>query len=554
MLKIIYKCKKGALLNFYSRFMSKSKSPMKYYLLILSFSVNCAINAATPTWSSDIAKILHTKCAKCHNPNGIGKFSLLTYNDAFVYSSSIKNAAVTKGSMPPWPPRPKYVHYKDERVLSGTEKKMIADWVDAGAPSGDLNTAPTPPVFSKGSALSSVDLSLRMPVYASQATSSDLYRCFILDPALTENKKIEEIEIIPGNINIVHHVLIYQDTTTKPAQLDAADPGEGYTSFGGIGSNAAVLIGAWVPGSSPKKIPYGMAMTLFKKSKIVLQIHYPRGTNGALDSTRINIRYSNHPSPREVFFSPILNEANIKNYPSLVIPKDSIRTFVQEFTIPLVDFSMLSIAPHMHLVGKSYKVYAVTPAGDTIKGIDIPNWDFHWQDEYTFKKIQKIPVGSKLYGIATYDNTSANLNNPNSPTKTITRGEATNDEMMLTFVSYMIYQAGDENIVVDSSADIDTDMPKVSAVTQTNLSESLAIYPNPVQENLEVIIEAQSTGNIKFDIYSLDGKKVNRKTAHKSLSLGMNRITLSVDNLIKGEYILRGETNEGFYSKNFIKL
>jgi hypothetical protein len=527
---------------------------MKYIFLILSFYTTCAINAATPTWSADIAKILHTKCAKCHNPNGIGKFSLLTYNDAFIYASSIKNAAVTKGSMPPWPPRAKYVHYKDERVLSGEEKKMIAEWVDGGALSGDLSAAPQPPVFSKGGALSSVDLSLRMPVYASQATSSDLYRCFILDPALTENKKIEEIEIIPGNINIVHHVLIYQDTTTKPAQLDAADPGEGYTSFGGIGSNAAVLIGAWVPGSSPKKIPYGMGMTLFKKSKIVLQIHYPRGTNGALDSTRINIRYSNHPNPREVFFTPILNEGNIKNYPSLIIPKDSIRTFIQEFTIPLVDFSMLSIAPHMHLVGKSYKVYAITPGGDTIRGIDIPNWDFHWQDEYTFKKVQKIPVGSKLYGIASYDNTSANINNPNNPTKTITRGEATNDEMMLTFISYMLYQAGDENIVIDSSADIDTDMPKTTALSEVNLSESLTICRNPVQDNLEVIIEATGTGNIRFDIYDTNGKKVNRKTAQRILTEGVNKLSLSVDQLMKGTYILRGETNEGYYSTSFIKL
>lgn len=523
------------------------------YTLFLLLMVSLGLRAANPVWSTDIAPILYKNCVKCHNPGGIGKFSLMTYSEAFAYAASIKSAAVTKGIMPPWPPAPKYSHFKDERVLSGVEKKAISDWVDAGAPSGDLSKAPTPPTITKGSKLTSIDLSLRMPVYTSKATSSDLYRCFVLDPSLSSNKKIEEIEVIPGNINIVHHVLIYHDTSNTPQNLDAADPDTGYTSFGGIGSGTAQLIGAWVPGSSPKKLPYGMAMTLNKKSKIVIQIHYPRGTNGAIDSTRINIRFSTHPNPREVYFNSILNEGNIKNYAGLVIPKDSIRTFRQEFKIPFTDYTFLSIAPHMHLVGVSYKVFAITPSGDTIRGIDIPKWDFHWQDEYVFKKLQRIPQGSTLYGYATYDNTLNNPNNPNNPTKTVVHGEATADEMMLTFISYMTYQSGDENIVLDTSADINTDIPNNSTIVTHDNSNMLHIFNNETLNQLEVNITATRNGSVNFDIIDLEGKRLNQMQIKKDLEIGLNKLIIPIEYLPKGRYILKGQSLNETFVKGFYK-
>ena len=528
---------------------------MKQVLLILLFfTISITNYAGNPVWSTDIAPILYNKCAKCHNPQGIGKFSLLTYSDAFTYASSIKNAAVTKGSMPPWPPNSKFSHFKDERLLSGVEKKAIRDWVDGGAVSGDLTKAPSPPTFNGGSQLSKIDLTLKMPTYISQATTNDLYRCFVLDPALLTNKNIEEIEVIPGNIKIAHHVLIYQDTTNVPDNLDVADPGVGYTSFGGIGSNAAELIGAWVPGSSSKKLPYGMASYLNKKSKIIIQIHYPKGTNGAADSTLINIRYSTHLNPRKVYFTSILNEAGIKNYAALIIPKDSVRTFRQEFKIPFQDYSFISIAPHMHLVGTKYTVFAITPLGDTIKGIDIPHWDFHWQDEYTFKKVQRIPVGSTLYGFATYDNTLNNPSNPNNPTKLIVRGEATTDEMMLTFISYMPYQTGDENIVLDSSADINTEIDNSSGILLLNNSTLMNIAPNPVENQLEINIDFDNSGTIKFDVYTTDGKKLNFKSVDKNYVAGGNHFLLNMENLTKGQYILKASDEDHYYTKSFVKL
>lgn len=476
----------------------------------------------------------------------------MSYSQALAISSNIKDKAVTKGIMPPWPPDAKYKHFKDERVLSTVEKDLIARWVDGGAPEGNPILAPDPPIFSKGSKINAPDISLRMPVYTSKATSEDLYRCFILDPKLTANQKIEQIEVLPGNSDIVHHVLIYQDTTNKPTNLDNADPDTGYTSFGGVGSDKAILIGAWVPGSSPKILPTGMAMTLFQKSKIILQIHYPKGTSGAIDSTRINIKYSTSTNPREVFFQPILNEKLINNYPFLFIPKDSIRTFQQVYTIPFLDFSMLSMAPHMHLVGQSYKVFTVTPTGDTLRGIDIPNWDFHWQDEYTFKKVQKVPAGSKVYGIAKYNNTAANPLNPNTPTKAISWGEATNDEMMLTFVSFMIYQPGDENIVLDTSADIDLGplVTKPNSIQLIDKNEDLSVYPNPADERLNIIYELGEAEKTQVQILSIEGKVIY---SNQILSNnGMNKLSINTSEIAAGLYLLKLNTNRVSMMKQIV--
>ena len=99
----------------------------------------------------------------------------------------------------------------------------------------------------------------------------------------------------------------------------------------------------------------------------------------------------------------------------------------------------------MHLLGKTIKSYAITPTSDTIKFANIPHWDFHWQDFYFFKHMQKVPQGSKIKGVGVYDNTATNEHNPNNPPVMVTAGLNTNDEMFLVYFHYMLYQNGDEN-------------------------------------------------------------------------------------------------------------
>jgi len=223
------------------------------------------------TWADNAAPILFSKCVSCHRPSGIAPFSLLTYTDAFNYRNSIRNAVSTK-HMPPWPPDDNYVHFTDARTLSAAQITTIVNWVNNGAPSGNLANAPTPP-GPVTNALGTPDTVLKMPDYTSTAATSDVYQCFVLPLRLPSGKYLSAAEIIPGNSSVVHHVLLYQDTTANHAAqlLDNASPGPGYTSFGGIGVSSALLLDAWVPGSVIRKLPPILGKRLFHNSTLILQ-------------------------------------------------------------------------------------------------------------------------------------------------------------------------------------------------------------------------------------------------------------------------------------------
>ena len=132
--------------------------------------------------------------------------------------------------------------------------------------------------------------------------------------------------------------------------------------------------------------------------------------------------------------------------PRLVIPPDTVMTFRTRAMIR-EDISLLTVNPHMHLLGKSFKAWAVPPAGDTIPLVYIPDWDFRWQYFYTFERMLRLPAGSVIEVEAVYDNTADNPNNPYSPPQTIAERNGsmrTTDEMLQFILTYVPYRAGDE--------------------------------------------------------------------------------------------------------------
>ncbi|MFM9028868.1 MAG: cytochrome c, partial [Bacteroidota bacterium] len=105
--------------------------------------------------------------------------------------------------------------------------------------------------------------------------------------------------------------------------------------------------------------------------------------------------------------------------------------------------------PHMHLLGSSFKAYALAKAGDTIPLINIPRWDFRWQYFYTFEKIIHLPQGTTIVAEGIFDNTENNPLNPFNPPRTISEREGsmrTTDEMFQLICTYLPYRKGDENI------------------------------------------------------------------------------------------------------------
>jgi hypothetical protein len=516
-----------------------------FFCAILSF-----IGKAQVNWATDIAPILYENCVQCHRSQGIGNFSLIGYNAAFSSRLAIANA-VTNKVMPPWKADPSYRHFTAENVLTTEEIQKINDWVSGNAPSGDMSTAPPDPVFMIGSSVGMPDMTFQTPFHTIN-TAYDEYRCFVIPSGLLQKAYLRGMEVIPGNHAAVHHVLVYQDVTGQAAAKDAQTPEPGYVSFGGIGVANARLIGAWVPGAAVKLFPEGMGVKIDAGADIVVQIHFPPNAVGLGVQSQLNLFFTeSNTGVREISLAPILNHSNISLVGGpLNIPPNTVKDYEAQFLAP-GNFSLFTVAPHMHLIGKSMKVMNITAQGDTIPLINIPDWDFQWQGSYTFQKVQKISTLSRLKAFATYDNTVNNPHNPSNPPQVVVQGESTTDEMLLVYFAYMNYQAGDENIILDSTL-LQQPTNTLDVLREDN---RLTIYPNPtVTDDLYLTYEVPTHRSIKGYLTNMEGKTILVFSDIENQAAGIYNKTLSVASLPQGYYVVHfSDSNGTISSKKFVK-
>ena len=465
---------------------------MKRYVvsLLFIFSGLAGFTQTEITWSDHIGCIIYSHCSPCHNTNGIAPFPLMSYEDGYRFRYGIEPVIASR-QMPPWPPSSDYGHLIGQRTLTDHEIDLFRLWVEQGAKEGDPDEAPKPPVYTSSSEISEPDFQVRLPVFKiPDLRELDLYRCFVIPTEEDEDKYITGIEIIPGNRGVVHHVILFQDTSGIPEQLDSEDPDLGYTCFGGVGSNTASMVSGWVPGSTAFFTPEGMGIYLPKGATLIAQIHYPEGSVGEMDSTLINIRFSESNDLRRIENLPALNHFFGIDRP-LFIPANTRQTFHETFFPVPFKVIVTGIAPHAHLICESMKAFATTPAGDTIPLIDIPHWDFEWQGFYQFQKPVVIPAFSTLHGIATYNNTTSNHHLPGDVPVDVSVGEATTDEMMLFFMSFSLYEDGDEHIIIDTTSHkVHHDLCQVGDFTlsakEIRDKNTFLITPNPAQSYIIV--------------------------------------------------------------------
>lgn len=456
-----------------------------------------------------MACIVYSHCTSCHNPGGIGHFSMIDYADAYAHRTDIK-PATTYRLMPPWPPNEEETPLAHQRVLTQHEIDVIADWVDGGAPEGNTAFAPDPPVYTSNWELDEPDLTGRMEEYVLPASSSDYYRCFILPIDITAETWVDAVEVVPGNREIVHHVQVFRDTTGQGQVLDQNDPGIGWEGFGGPGISGVRLIGGWVPGAGAYFAPPGFGIRLPAGSDIIIQVHYPSGSSFQLDSTRVNLRVTTATGTRELYNYYVLNHVqNMVNGPIAVPPGQCVEYHEEQLLSD--DVSLFSIGPHAHLVCTAMSAYAVKPGNDTLRLVDIPQWNFMWQAFYQFRQPVFLPTGTVLHGFATYDNTDANPLNPNDPPEWIYQGESTDEEMMLFSMSLTYHQPGDENIIVDTAAHwphiFGCEGGIITSVERPR-NHLVEVWPVPASDRLFVSTSLRDDGEMR--LHDMSGRLVER--------------------------------------------
>jgi hypothetical protein len=97
----------------------------------------------------------------------------------------------------------------------------------------------------------------------------------------------------------------------------------------------------------------------------------------------------------------------------------------------------------MHLRGRKFEVRALPPgippdaAADAVGEVllRVADYDFAWQTTYVLAEPMRLAAGTVLRAVATYDNSAANPRNPD-PTRDVSWGEQTTDEMMIGFFDY----------------------------------------------------------------------------------------------------------------------
>lgn len=433
-----------------------------YTFLISLLLLSTVVSAQKITYYQHIAPIIKTKCAPCHRPGDAAPFSLLTYQDVAKRANFIKKVTQT-GYMPPWKPDNHYRDFQNDRSLSAKEKQLIADWVDQKAPEGKVIRGE-----EKIVSLSATETKFqRKPDYTIKMKKSFLVKgdnkerfiVFKLPFEQAQMENVEAIEFESSNKKIIHHANFAIHPVEEGIDINQGDDYLNLTDDDRTKyamyfpfKKTMTYYGGWIPGTSYESYPNDMGWVMPKRGVILLTIHYaPTGVDME-DISGINFFYKKTPINRKVSVISLgsggIGEKSIEPY--FMIPADSIRKFNLKITTP-EDQSLLYVWPHMHLLGKDYKAYAISPQGDTIKLVSIPSWDFRWQEIYRFKKLVKIPKGSVLTIEGTYDNRKENPNNPNNPPKMVfsAKDMKSTDEMMTLVMVFLPFKEGDETLFLD---------------------------------------------------------------------------------------------------------
>lgn len=396
------------------------------------------VTTGSVTYYKDVLPIVNKNCANCHNAGGIAPFALTTFADAQP-RAGLMAAATMSGEMPPWMPAAGCGDFRDVRRLSSADVTTIQTWYAMGAPAGDPAQAP-PAVGPAGHDLGTPAVTLDPGIdYHPNAALTDDYHCFLMDPRLTDAHDLVGFNVHPGTPGSVHHVLLFSVTT--PQQLaaaqakDAGEAGAGWTCFGASGVDDTQTVGGWVPGSGASAFPPPTGIHLAAKSQIIMQIHYNLlAKKDFADRTTADLFYSTAPVTKPAAISAVLNT-------TFVVPAGTTsQTVVADLPIK-ASYALWGVVPHMHVHGTQMKVAIKHADGSSACAVDIPKWDFHWQQFYYYQQPVPVVAGDTIHLECTYDNSAENqpvINGVKQAPARLTWGEKTTDEMCLNYLYFTL--------------------------------------------------------------------------------------------------------------------
>lgn len=410
--------------------------PSKYCVFLsLGFAGGLFAAEKSPvTFSEHIAPIVYSNCAGCHRAGQIGPFTLTSFEDVKKRAKQIVEVTQDR-TMPPWHADHGVIEYSNDRSLSKEQIELFAQWKEAGMPEGDSAKTPPLPKFTEGWQIGQPDQVVTMPEpFTVPAEGTDIYRNFVIPLNLDKDTWVKGVEFKPGDPKVVHHILYYLDTSGKARKFDEADPAPGYKGMGRSNSEFR-YIGGWDVGTQPAQLPYNLRWFIPKGADLVAQIHYHPSGKETTDQSSVGFHYSEEPTARQWSIIPVPPHFGILQGIDIA-PGEKEHIEKAEFTLP-EDCEAFAVNAHAHYLAKRMELTATLPDGTNQWLLKTSNWDFRWQEDYAFKQPIKLPKGTKLHILISYDNSAENPNNPSNPPKRVLWGPTTLDEMGVITLSAM---------------------------------------------------------------------------------------------------------------------
>ncbi len=422
-----------------------------------------------PSYQQHVRPILEANCVSCHAEDQIAAYAPLTSQDDVMMFADDIAFHVSARLMPPWMPSSLNIPLKKDRSLSAEEIAIIIAWAEGGAEAGNKADYQAPAATNAFPELRA-DLTLQLDEpYAPDENAQDDYRCFAFPLEMDAPQFITAYEFMPDVAEMAHHGIVYLLDEALSPEIEARDYEDGrpgWSCYGGVGlSKGGDIIATWTPGTFAVRYPAGTGYRVKPGEIIVVQMHYNLWTTRAPDQTRVALELEPDssgldelmtlplsapveiPCPSDVEGPQCQRENAIKRIAELYgerqsrLPDKRLKDCRQtlddyanntgENAATYCDFPspfpfsvrVYGVLGHMHELGRSFRMELNPGRDDAIMLLDIPRWDFHWQDRYQFVEPVLVNFGSVLRMSCSWDNRLSD--NP----RYVVWGEGTADEM-----------------------------------------------------------------------------------------------------------------------------
>jgi len=378
------------------------------------------VMAQQVTFYRDVLPILENRCQECHRQGQMAPMAFSTYQQTRPWAKAIRQAVLTR-KMPPWFADPCCGKFANDRSLTASERETLARWADAGAPPGRESDAPPVKAWLEGWNISKPDAVIQLPrAFRVPAKGAVEYQYFIVPAGFTQNRWVQAVEVRPSQRKVVHHAVVY-----------IREPGDTWTR----GPTKADILAVYAPGSAPDVYPAGMAKLVKAGSDLVFETHYTPSGKAVDDRIKVGMVFAATPPAKRVLTLQMDNE-------KFVIPAGERDFRINVWGTLPNDALLLGFFPHMHLRGTAFEYTRLLDNGLPETLLRVKPYDFYWQLYYRLAEPMALKKGTRLNWIATYDNSAANIRNPD-PSADVRYGPQSWEEMMVGFF----------DVAVDASVD-----------------------------------------------------------------------------------------------------